>query len=85
MLAKLNTESNWFQKPFGALDKFELNSIKKFKFIKTLDKHSFSRQREDPYSNLDKEHTLTEVGLMVYPKQDNKNLSDAYDEEFAGY
>lgn len=85
MLAKLTVEENWFKKPFGVLDKYELHTMKKFKTIKILDKNSFSRQWEDPFLNLDKEHTLTNVGLMSYPKQDNKNLSQTYNEEFSGY
>jgi hypothetical protein len=33
---------------------------------------------------LDSEHTVSDVGLAIYPKQDEKNLADTYLEEFAG-
>jgi hypothetical protein len=36
------------------------------------------------FLNLDKEHTVTTVGLAVYPKEDKKNLEQAYSEEFSG-
>jgi len=85
MLASLNIEENWFKKPFGSLDKFELFSQKKFKATKTIDINSFTWHREDPFLNLDKEHTSTFAGLSVYPKEDKKNLEQSYSEDFAGY
>lgn len=84
MLAWLNVDGSWFQKPFGSLDKFELHAIRKFKTLKTLDTHSLTRYRLDPFLNLDKEHTLSQVGLSLYPKSDKKNLAWAYSEEYAG-
>lgn len=84
MIAKAESYDYWLQKPFGVLDRSELHSFLKFKNVKLLDTGSFSWYRDDPFLNLDTEHTLTEIGLSVYPKEDKKNLATAYSEEFSG-
>jgi len=66
-----NSTEDWFVKPFGLLDKFELQAMKKFKLLKQLDTRSFSSSREDPFVNLDKESTATDVGFAHYPKIDD--------------
>jgi hypothetical protein len=45
--------------------------MKKFKILKQLDTRSFSSSREDPFLNLDKESTVTDVGFAHYPKIDD--------------
>jgi hypothetical protein len=82
--ALYNSTEDWFVKPFGLLDKFELQAMKKFKILKQLDTRSFSSSREDPFLNLDKESTATDVGFAHYPKIDDWTLDDAYSEEFSG-
>lgn len=85
MNSKLTSLDSWFDKPFGVLDKYEMYSMKKYKMTKQLDYSSFSLNRNDPFLNLDKETTVSTVGLSNYPKQDKKNLSEAYLEEFSGF
>jgi len=45
--------------------------MKKFKVLKQFDTRSFSSSREDPFINLDKETTLTDVGFAHYSKTDD--------------
>jgi len=45
--------------------------MKKFKIVKQLDTRSFSSSREDPFLNLDKESTVTDVGFAHYSKIDD--------------
>jgi len=85
MHAKMTTSSDWFNKPFGSLDKFELQSIKKYKLVKDMDINSMTRSRDDLFLNLDKEHTSTQVGLSSYPKSNDKTLAYSYSEEYAGH
>lgn len=85
LIAKLDSLNSWAEKPFGILDWFELHSSLKYKNTKLLDTGSFSWSRDDPFLNLDTEHSVTEVGLSVYPKEDKKNLYQAYSEEFSGF
>lgn len=85
MLAKFQTTDNFLLKPIGLLDKFELYSMWKYKSVKILDEKSFSWTREDVFSNLDWEHTVSEVGLSVYPKDDSKNLLESYREIYPGF
>lgn len=82
MIANLWTTDNWFLKSFGLLDKMDLYSMKKYKLVKILDEKSFSWNWEDVFSSLDWEHTVSEIGLAVYPKDDPKNLLQAYKEEY---
>lgn len=85
MIAKLRTTDNWLLKPFGLLDKFEIYTMWKYKSVKILDEKSFSWTWEDIFSNLDREHTVSEVGLSAYPKDDPKNLAEAYTELYPGF
>lgn len=84
MHAKMTTSTDWFNKPFGSLDKFELQSIKKYKLIKDMDTNSMTRYWDDFFSNLDTEHTTTQIGLSSYPKSNEKTLAYSYSEEYAG-
>lgn len=84
MISEATAYDYWIDKPFGILDLSELHAYKKYKNIKSLDSGSFSRSRDDLFLNLDTEHSLTEVGLSAYPKDDNKDLATAYSEEFTG-
>lgn len=85
MIAKATSYEYWIDKPFGILDWSELHPLLWYKNIKLLDTGSFSRSWDDPFLNLDTEHTVTEIGLSVYPKEDKKDLSTAYSEEYIGF
>lgn len=84
LLPKHDSYTYFTDKPVGILDWYELNTMHWYKLVKKLDESSFTWNREDPFLNLDIEHTVSEIGLAHYPKQDEKNLSDTYLEEFTG-
>lgn len=84
IISQHDSYTYFHDKPMGILDRFELNTMNRYKTIKKLDENSFSWNRDDPFTNLDIEHTVSEVGLAHYPKQDEKNLSETYLEDFTG-
>jgi hypothetical protein len=47
---------HWFDKPFGALDKLELNLMQRFKDTKDMDYLSYTNNRENPFLFLEKEN-----------------------------
>lgn len=84
LISRHDSYTYFHEKPMGILDWFELNVMHRYKLVKWLDENSFSWYWDDPFVNLDSEHTISNVGLAFYPKQDEKNLADTYLEEFSG-
>lgn len=85
LLIKHNPYNSFLEKPLGMLDSYELHTMQKYKMIKLLDENSFSRNRDDPFLNLDLEHTVSDIGYSSYPKEDKKTLLEAYSEPYSGF
>jgi hypothetical protein len=85
LLIKHNPYNSFLKKPIGVLDSYELHTMQKYKMVKLLDENSFTRNRDDPFLNLDTEHTVSDVGYSSYPKEDKKTLLEAYTEPYSGF
>lgn len=82
---RLTSSENWFKKPIGSLDKFELISLKRYKGLKQLDYLSKTWVWEDPFIQLDHEDLLFWWGSLVNPYSDDWTLQPSYTEEFSGF
>lgn len=82
--SKYTSADHWFKKPFGVLDKYELINMQKFKSSKNLDILSFTSNKENNFSSLEKEVLKKNSGLSYLDFDDNWTSEDAYNEKYLG-